>query len=245
MIPRFHCPDPIKAGRPVALPAQAAHHALRVLRLRPGDEVMLFDGRGGEWAGHLAEAGRGGKEIQVLLADWREVEREAPLSLTLAQALPAADKMDWVVQKAVELGVAAMQPLQASRSVVRLSGERAEKRLLHWRQIMISACEQCGRNRVPVLSPLLDLPHYLALPRAENETRLLLSPHQGVRLSTLPRPDGAVTLLVGPEGGLTQEEERAAQSTGFQAVALGPRVLRTETAGLAAIAAIMALWGDY
>ena len=244
MVPRFHCPSPLAAGRPIALPSQAAHHALRVLRLRPGDEVVLFDGTGGEWPGRLVEPGRGGQDVRVTLSDWREVERESPLVLTLAQALPAADKMDWVAQKAVELGAAAIQPLVAGRSVVRLAGERAEKRLEHWRQVIVSACEQCGRNRLPVLGPLFDLPHYLAQPAAANEMRLLLSPHQGLRLSALSRPGAGVTLLVGPEGGFTEGEEAAARSAGFQPVSLGPRVLRTETAGIAAIAAIMALWGD-
>jgi len=240
MPPRFYFPSPLAAREQVTLPAQAAHHALRVLRLHGGDEVVLFDGSGGEWPGILVEAGR---TLEVTLGEWRAFERESPLPLTLAQALPAADKMDWVVQKAVELGAAAIRPLQAQRSVVRLAGERAEKRMLHWRQVMLSACEQCGRNRVPALQPLRDLPHYLAEPG--EETRLLLSPHQGLRLSSLPRPAGAVTLLVGPEGGFTLEEEGAARSAGFQAVALGPRILRTETAGLAAIAAIMTLWGDF
>ena len=245
MIPRFHCPVPIAAGRAFALPPQAAHHAQRVLRLRAGDEVVLFDGTGGEWPGRLLDASRAGQELQVMPADRCDLERESPLALTLAQALPAADKMDWVVQKAVELGAAAIQPLAARRSVVRLAGERAEKRMLHWRQVIISACEQCGRNRVPALSTLFDLPQYLAQPAAENETRLLLSPHQGLRLSLLPRPKAGVTLLVGPEGGFTDEEEQAALRAGFTAVALGPRILRTETAGVAAIAAIMALWGDF
>lgn len=240
--PRFFCPTPLAAGQLIALPPQAAHHALRVLRMGPGDELVLFDGSGGEWPGRLVEVGRA---LQVALGEWRELERESELALTLVQALAAADKMDWVVQKAVELGAAAIQPLQAKRSVVRLSGERAEKRSLHWHQVAISACEQCGRNRVPKIATLLDLPHYLAQPAAENETRLLLSPHEGQRLSALARPQGGVTLLVGPEGGFDQEEERAARSAGFQAVALGPRVLRTETAGLAVIAATMALWGDF
>jgi 16S rRNA (uracil1498-N3)-methyltransferase len=241
MPPRFFCPVSLAAGQTIDLPPQAAHHALRVLRLGPGDELVLFDGSGGEWSGRLVEAGRG---LQVALGDWREIERESPLLLTLVQALPAADKMDWVVQKAVELGATAIWPVQARRSVVRLAGDRAEKRRLHWQQVAISACEQCGRNRVPTLASLLDLPHYLAQPAAEHETRLLLSPHQGQRLSALARPEGAVTLLVGPEGGLDPEEESAARSVRFQPVSLGPRVLRTETAGLAAIAAIMSLWGD-
>ena len=239
MMPRFHCPGPFAAGATVALPPQAEQHALRVLRLRPGDELVLFDGEGGEWPGRLVESGRG---LRVTLGEWREVEREAPLALTLAQALAVADKMDWVVQKAVELGACAIVPVQAKRSVLRLSGERAGKRLRHWQQVLVAACEQCGRNRLPGLEDVVDLPHFLARPG--RETRLLLSPGAGTRLSVLPRPAGAVTLLVGPEGGFDPDEEAAARAAGFQPVSLGPRVLRTETAGLAAIAALMALWGD-
>ncbi len=233
---------PLAAGQLISLPAQAAHHAQRVLRMGAGDPLVLFDGHGGEWAGRLVEVGR---TLQVELGEWREVECESSLQLTLVQALPAADKMDWVVQKAVELGATAIVPVQASRSVVRLAGERAEKRQLHWQQVLVSACEQCGRNRLPQLARLLDLRHYLAQPAHGREIRLLLSPHLGQRLTTLACPEGGVTLLVGPEGGFDQEEERAARAAGFQPVSLGPRVLRSETAGLAAIAAIMALWGDY
>lgn len=244
MIPRFYCPLHLATSRSVCLPPEAAHHALRVLRVRVGDELVLFDGQGGEYPGRVTEAGR---VLRVELDDWLDVERDAPLALTLAQALPAGDKMDWVVQKAVELGAAAIQPLQAKRSVVRLAGdrERAEKRTTHWQQVAVSACEQCGRNRLPKIGTLLDLPHYLAQPAGENETRLLLAPQHGARLPELPRPLGAVTLLIGPEGGFDEAEEKAALSVGFQAVTLGPRVLRTETAGLAAMAAIMALWGDF
>lgn len=242
MVSRFYCPIPLQPGRTLTLPPEAAHHALRVLRLRSGDELVLFDGLGGEYSGHVLEATR---TMQVSVDAKRDVEREAPLALTLAQALPAGDKMDWVVQKAVELGVAAIQPIQAKRSVVRLAGERADKRVSHWEQVAISACEQCGRNRMPKIGAILDLPHYLALPASENETRLLLSPDSKPRLRDLVRPTGTVTLLIGPEGGFDEGEETAAHSVGFQAVSLGPRVLRTETAGLAAIAAILALWGDY
>ena len=250
MIPRFYCPVTdvaLAAGRLVALPHAAAHHALKVLRLRPGDELVLFDGTGGEYPGRVADAGR---KLSVMLDAWCDVECEAPLRITLAQALPSGDKMDLVVQKAVELGVASIQPLEAKRSVVRLSGERAEKRIAHWRQVAVSACEQSGRNRVPEVHGLLDLAHYLAVspPAPVDEgapLRLLLSPHQGVSLAELSRPTGAVTLLVGPEGGFEAAEEAMARSVGFQPVRLGPRVLRTETAGLATLAAIMALWGDF
>ncbi len=240
MIPRLHCRQTI-SGRSHSLAPAQAHHALRVLRLRAGDEVVLFDGSGGEWPGRLREEGRG---LQVELGAWRAVEREAALALTLAQALPGGDKMDWVVQKAVELGVATIQPLEASRSVVRLSGERVEKRHAHWQQVAIAACEQCGRNRVPALSPLLPLAGFLAQPAAPGELRLLLAPGEGARLGALPRPI-ALTLLVGPEGGFSEAEREMARVAGFQSLTLGPRVLRTETAGLAAVAAALALWGDF
>lgn len=248
MIPRFFCPagdDPaesLAAGRVVTAPDSVAHHALKVLRLHNGDPLILFDGRGGEYVGCIVEAGR---TLRVRLDEWREVDREPPLPVTLVQALPGSDKMDWIVQKAVELGVAVIQPVQAKRSVVRLSGERAEKRVAHWQQVAISACEQSGRNRVPEIREILDLGHYLAQSPADNETRMLLSPHEGVSLSTLPRPSGPLMLLIGPEGGFEEGEEAAARSVGFQGMRLGPRVLRTETAGLAALAAIMAVWGDF
>ena len=232
----------LQSGRTLTLPPEAAHHALRVLRLRSGDELVLFDGLGGEYSGRVMEAT---EVLRVTLESKRDIEREAPLALTLVQALPAGDKMDWVVQKAVELGVTTIQPVQARRSVVRLTGERADKRLTHWQQVAISACEQCGRNRLPSIGAVVDLPHYLAIAPEENETRLLLSPQRGVRLSALSRPAGAVTLLIGPEGGFDEGEETAAHSVGFQFVSLGSRVLRTETAGVAALAAILALWGDY
>lgn len=240
MIPRLYCPQPIK-GPNHALAPEAAHHALRVLRLRAGDEVVLFDGTGGEWPGQLAGEGRG---LQVELGKWRALEREASLVLTLAQALPGGDKMDWVVQKAVELGVTCIQPLEAARSVVRLAGPRAEKRHAHWQQVAISACEQCGRNRLPQIAPLLSLTDYLARPAAPGEARLLLVPGGGTRPGSLARP-GQATLLIGPEGGWTEAEQQAALAAGFQPLTLGPRVLRTETAGLAALAAALALWGDF
>jgi 16S rRNA (uracil1498-N3)-methyltransferase len=243
MLPRFYCPPvfyPLAAGSTIPLSEEAAHHASRVLRLRQGDALILFDGQGGEYTARVVETG---KKFRVHLDEWRSRECEAPLAVTLAQALPASDKMDWIVQKAVELGATAIQPLQTKRSVVRLSGERAEKRVAHWQQVAISACEQSGRNRVPAIRTILDLGHYLAQPQGENH--FILSPHQGVRLSTLPRPADAVTLLIGPEGGFEEAEEDMARSVGFQPITLGARILRTETAGLAAIASIMALWGDF
>lgn len=248
MIPRFFCPPPLHAQRVVGLPEAAAHHALRVLRLRAGDPVVLFDGKGGEYAGRLVEAGRA---VRVELGAWRDIERESPLRITLAQALPAGDKMDWIVQKAVELGAVRVVPLAAARSVVRLVGERAARRVEHWRQVAVSACEQCGRNRLPEVLPVLDLRSWLAglagLAEKQGETdglRLLLSPGgAALRLGEVS-PRGGVALLIGPEGGLTDDESAAAAACGFRAVSLGPRILRTETAGLAALAALAALHGD-
>ena len=241
MISRFFCPQALAPDSLVELPPAASHHALRVLRLDVGDAVMLFNGEGGEYAGRIAGTGRG---VRVRLAEWQSVERESPLELVLAQALPAGDKMDWVVQKAVELGVARIQPLLTARSVVRLSGERAVKRVAHWRSVAASACEQCGRNRVPEIAPLLDLRQWLGRLPPENELqRLLLAPQGGCRPRELAGKGGFL-LLVGPEGGLSDEEASTAGLAGFAALSLGPRILRTETAGPAALAALGACCGD-
>ncbi len=240
MNPRFFCPQPLAPRSLAGLPAAAAHHALRVLRLSVGDAVTLFNGEGGEYPGRLVEAGR---SARVELDEWLPIERESPLDITLAQALPSGDKMDFVVQKAVELGVARIQPLIASRSVVKLAGERAARRVEHWRQVAISACEQCGRNRLPEIAPILDLRQWLGQLAQDNEMqRLLLSPQGGRRPRELA--GNRFLLLVGPEGGLDAEEVSAARLTGFSDLSLGPRILRTETAGPAALAALGALLGD-
>lgn len=234
-------PLPLAPGGSVDLPPEAAHHAARVLRLEPGDEVVLFDGRGGEWTARIA---RMKPTVHVALDRFDPVTRASSLRIKLVQALPAADKMDWVLQKAVELGVASIQPVAAKRSVVRLTGDKMERRQQHWRNVTIAACEQCGANLVPELAPLLDLPRYLAQPPEAGELRLLLSPEAPRQLRELPAPTGPVSLLVGPEGGFEEAEVEIAQLAGFQPVCFGPRVLRTETAGLAVLAAIMALWGE-
>lgn len=242
MPPRFYCPIPLAARRTVDLPEAAAHHALRVLRLKSGDEVTLFNGEGGEYPGRISGTGR---QVRVELGEWRDIERESALGVTLAQALPSGDKMDWIVQKAVELGVAQLVPLAAARSVVRLSGERAARRVEHWRSVAVSACEQCGRNRLPDIPPLLDLRQWLSeLAPGKGGARLLLSPQAELRLREV-RPQGGVVLLIGPEGGLTADETAAARAAGFQGASLGPRILRTETAGMAALAALAALHGDF
>ena len=242
MIPRFFCPFPLHPGAHVELSTDATHHALKVLRVGAGDGAILFDGRGGQWRATLQPAG---KHLRATLEEFDDADREPPLDLTLVQALPASDKMDFVVQKAVELGVRRIQPVAAKRSVIKLSGERAERRVEHWRNISIAACEQSGRNQVPSVAPILDLPQYLGMAAQQNGMRLICAPGIAVRLRDLAIPEGPVSLLVGPEGGFEEGEILAARAAGFHAIGLGPRVLRTETAGLGAVAAMMALWGDW
>jgi len=226
----------------VELAGVAAHHALKVLRVGAGDTAILFDGRGGQWQAILHPAG---KALRATLSHYEDSERETALDLTLVQALPASDKMDFVVQKAVELGVRRIQPVAAKRSVVKLAGERAERRVTHWRNVAIAACEQSGRNRVPDVAPILDLPQYLGMAAQQNGMRLICAPGVAARLRDLAPPSVPVSLLIGPEGGFEESELLAAGAAGFQAIGLGPRILRTETAGLGAVAAMMALWGDW
>jgi 16S rRNA (uracil1498-N3)-methyltransferase len=244
MIPRFFSRQPLHPGATVELSHEAAHHAMKVLRLAAGDAVILFDGRGGQWTTTLQPAG---KTVRAVLAEFDDRECEAPLEIHLIQALPASDKMDWIVQKAVELGVTHIQPVASKRSVIRLSGERMERRVEHWRNVAIAACEQCGRNRVPVVGELEDLSRFLGQLVQENaatQLRLIAAPGATIALRDLPRPSGSTLILIGPEGGFEDNELLAAQTAGFKAVGLGPRVLRTETAGLAAVSAAMVLWGD-
>ncbi len=242
MISRFHCPFPLHPGATVELPDEAAHHALKVLRVADGDAAILFDGRGGQWSATLHPAG---KKLRAVLGSFDAQDNESPIRVTLAQCLPSGDKMDYVVQKAVELGVARIQPVAAKRSVVRLSGERMEKRVAHWRNIAVSACEQSGRNRVPMVEAILDLPQYLAQAQEQNHPKWICLPEGGARLREHAAPQEQVILFIGPEGGFEESEVRAAKAAGFTPLRLGSRVLRTETAGPAALAAISALWGDW
>jgi len=224
----------------MALPAAVAHHAERVLRLTVGDPVVLFDGRGGECDASLLALGR---QPLARLGPRHARECESPLAITLVQALASADKMDWVVQKAVELGVAAIQPVAAERSVLKLSGERADKRVAHWQQIAVAACEQSGRNRVPAVGAILPFMRYLE--QSGGGRRMILAPGAEAALARKVRPDGPLAILIGPEGGWSPAELQLAARAGCEPLALGPRVLRTETAGLAALAAIQTLWGDF
>lgn len=240
--PRFYCPDDLHGRQRFDLPEQAAHHAVRVLRLKAGDALVLFDGRGGEFEAVIEQIAK--HSVTVTVSVRREKERESPLIVTLAQAISAGEKMDYTLQKAVELGIGAIQPLASERSVVRLAGERAEKRVQHWQNVVIAACEQCGRNRVPAVAPIMPLETWLAN-QGEHTLRLMLAPDAERALRDLPPSQGPVTLLIGPEGGFSPNEIKAAQTAGFLSIRLGPRVLRTETAALAALAAMQTLWGDF
>ncbi|MDR0529053.1 MAG: 16S rRNA (uracil(1498)-N(3))-methyltransferase [Zoogloeaceae bacterium] len=255
---RFFSAKRLTQGQCLPLPPELARHMVTVLRLSAGEEIILFDGTGGEYPARLAMAPtpafseksrkpRISPALVAQLGEWRPVERESPLFLTLAQTMQAQDKMDFTLQKAVELGVSAFVPLSGRRSTPRLSGERAEKRQWRWRGVAVSACEQCGRNRVPEIYDLRNITDWLredavALPGL----KFILLPGAPGNLSEFSPsvvPEH-VTLLVGAEGGFAPEEEDAALRAGFMPLALGERVLRTETAGLAALAILQHLWGD-
>jgi 16S rRNA (uracil1498-N3)-methyltransferase len=241
--PRFYFPDRLAPGAACDLPDQAAHHAMRVLRMRPGDAVLLFNGDGREWEATIVDMRKSGVRVKIGAARERDVEARLPIAL--AQSISSRERMDLTLQKATELGVAQIWPLLTQRSVVRLSEERAERRVAHWQHLTAAACEQCGRNRLPLIHPPEPFTDWLArLPAQDSSLRLTLSPAGERRLQDHPAP-AAVLLLVGPEGGLTANEIELAQQFGFHAVRLGPRILRTETAALAAIAAMHALWGDF
>lgn len=241
MPPRLHVAGAMLAAQQtLELPPEAARH-VQVLRLQPGAALTLFDGQGGEWSARVAAMGK--REVHAEVLAHQAVERELPLAVTLALAMPAGDRMDFVVEKATELGATAIVPLVAERSVLRLAGERAEKRRVHWQAIAVAACEQCGRNRVPRVAAPLALSDWLrALPaRKEREARWLLGWRDArpwPEAAAAVAPDTAACLLSGPEGGLSDAEEALARSHGFAPVTLGPRVLRADTAPLAALAAI-------
>ena len=243
--PRFFVATPLGAtdvGHEIELPSPVAHHAMRVLRLDIGEEITLFTGAGGQFAAKLSRADKRGAHATIERFD--PVEREASLEVTLAQAIAANDAMDYAVRKAVELGVAAIQPLVSARSARFADAARGDKRLAHWRQVAVAACEQCGRNRVPVVHEAIAFSAWLAQ-RGAGRPGLLLAPQAPMTLAQWPAPTAPFDLLIGPEGGFAETEVAAAVRDGIEAVRLGPRILRTETAAAAALAAIHALWGDF
>jgi 16S rRNA (uracil1498-N3)-methyltransferase len=238
--PRFFVAVPLSAGATVSLPAAVAHHATRVLRLAAGDAVTLFDGNGGEYEGAIARADR--DRVDVAIAGFVDVEREAPRPVTLAQAIIATDPMDWAIRKAVELGAARIVPLVAARSNVARAGERLDKRLAHWRQIAVAACEQCGRNRVPAIDAPIPFADWLE--RDDPGCRAMLAPRASRSLANLARESSVDAVIVGPEGGFDAGELALADRCGVARVHLGPRTLRAETAAAAALATIAAIGGD-
>jgi 16S rRNA (uracil1498-N3)-methyltransferase len=244
---RVHVAAPLTSGTRITLEGNAASHITRVLRLRVGAALVLFDGSGGEYEASIDKAHGGA--VTVAIGEHRAIERESPLALKLAQGVSRGERMDLVVQKATELGVTHLVPVLTERSVVRLTAQQSDRKVNHWRAIAIAACEQCGRNRLPSVAAPVALATFLRGEEsagAAGHTRLLLSPEGTATLKDLRRPgSNALTVLIGPEGGLTDEEEQAAVAAGFSAVRLGPRVLRTETAAIAALALLQREAGDF
>lgn len=244
-MPRFYCPAALQTGLILELPAGPARH-VQVLRLQPGDAITLFnhgpDGvgwdqhQGGEFDATVTQMGR--SNVQVQIGKHHAIERENTNAVHLAIGMPANERMDWLVEKAVELGVASIQPLMTQRTVLRLSGDRAVKKQTHWQSIAIAACEQCGGNRVPVVHPMVNFDTWLAISKSQGLRRAVLSLREGSVALTpwaAPNRQEALVFLCGPEGGLSPAEEEAALAQGFAPVSLGKRVLRSETAALAAL----------
>jgi len=257
-LPRFYLDQPLAPGARFSLPPGPARHAARALRLAEGDAIILFNGRGGEFAARIEHIHK--DEVAVSVTGFADTERESRLCVMLAQGISSGERMDFTLQKAVELGVTAIQPIAARRSVVKLAGERADKRVAHWQGVVTSACEQCGRNQVPVVAPPLMLAQWLGhtafhglqpiehqgpLGQQQGGRLLFLSPLAEARLAELPPPAAPDWLVAGPEGGFEADEIAALHAAGAVPVRLGPRVLRTETAALAALAAMQTLWGDF
>lgn len=240
-MPRFHLPENLSVGQTVALPDNIVRH-LNVLRVRPNENITLFDGKGKAHAARLSFLEKRRAEAEILHED--TTDNESPLNITLIQSISSGDRMDFTLQKSVELGVTAIQPVISERCIVRLDGERAAKRLARWQEIVISACEQSGRNTVPPVLPIIGYREALDKMPSES-TKLIMSINRARKLGDIRQPSGAIVFMVGPEGGWTEQEEQQAFDAGFQAVTLGKRILRTETAPLAALAAMQTLWGDF
>ena len=245
-MPRFYHLPPLPPSDSFELPPDAAHHAVRVLRLREGDPIQVFDGLGNECHGLIAELD--GKRVVINRITAAEIDRESPLKILLAQALSSSEKMDWIIQKATELGVAEIQPVDTERSIARISAERTTKRLEHWQQVAISACEQCGRNVLPKIHAPIDIMMWLqrtrTMPDAQDVAKYILLPDSHNSLHDQAKPQEKVVLLIGAEGGFSQAESSSALLCGFIPIQLGARVMRTETAAIAGLAALQTLWGD-
>jgi 16S rRNA (uracil1498-N3)-methyltransferase len=239
---RVFIEQPLNHGGQILLPVDAARHLVQVLRMRIGEHFILFNGQGGEYEATLQAVSK--RETVATVGTFHDVNRESPLHITLAQCVSKGDRMDYTLQKAVELGVTEIVPLLSSRTVVKFDAERWERKLEHWQGIVVSACEQSGRTRLPALRAVAELSHWLRYSQTDS-IKLVLAPGAREGLRKLKSTVKPVTLLVGPEGGFSDIEIIQAEALGFAPLSLGPRVLRTETAGVAALAAIQALWGDW
>mgnify|MGYP001814353932 CR=1 FL=1 len=238
-IPRIYTGQVLRAESSFDLEPGPSQHLARALRMQVGDSLVLFDGSGGDYPATVVAIDK--KQVSVTTGVHNSREVESPLAIHLGIAISRGDRMDWVVQKATELGVSGITPLLTERTEVKLKGDRAQKKLGHWQQIAISACEQCGRNRIPQVAPLTALKSWLATTTAE---RKLVLHHRAINAGAAAGSPSSVALLVGPEGGLSDAEIALAESASYQSLQLGPRVLRTETAPLAAIALLQSRWGD-
>ncbi len=239
-IPRVYSPQTMAIGDCIELEAGAARHLTSALRMSPGQVITLFNGQGGEYTAELIEAKKG--KAKVSITNFDQVSRESSLSIHLAIGISRGERMDWIMQKATELGVSEITPLFTERCEVKLSGDRLEKKVGHWQQVAISACEQSQRNTVPLVNKPKKLEQWQA--SCDASLKLVLHHRTKSSLTDTPRPSAEVALLIGPEGGLSEREIEQAIALNFQPLALGPRVLRTETAPLAAIAILQSLWGD-
>lgn len=240
---RFYTSERLSSGAIVQLPLTAATHAVRVLRMVVGDRCVVFNGDGYDYLCEIISIHK--QHVKVKIGSSSIVETESPLNITLLQGISSGDRMDYTIQKAVELGVKHIQPINTDRSVVKLTGDRVEKRVLHWQGIANSACEQCGRAFVPKVSAPLTLSQWLSEHPLTTQSRILLNPEGAKRLAELNSPSEEIQLLIGAEGGLSPKEIEMATANNFQSVILGPRILRTETAALAAIASMHNQWGDF
>ena len=239
---RCHVGLPLSAGAEATLPESAAVHLVRVLRLREGDECVLFNGDGNDYRARIASAGK--REVVAEILSASPVDNESPLRITLIQGIARGDKMDLILQKATELGVAGFIPVLAERTEVKLNAERTEKRMAHWRSVIVSACEQSGRARVPELAQPVQLAH-VTTKVTDGAMKLTLDPAGDSTLATLATLAGhSIAIAIGPEGGWSPRDREILHAAGFTGLQLGPRVLRTETAGLAAIAALQSRFGD-
>ena len=235
---RFYIAQPLTTGA-ITLPESSAHYISRVLRMQAGDALQLFDGSGQEFTGVLTEVGK--KTVMVELENSQPGQPDSPLQVHLGQVLSRGERMDWAIQKATELGVTEITPLFSERCEVRLNADRLQKRLEHWQQIAISACEQCGRSSIPLIHTPVALEKWQQT--IEADLKLVLHPDASP-LASHQRP-ASIALLIGPEGGLSDAEVNAAQQAGFHAACFGPRVLRTETAPVVALSLVQHLWGDF